>query len=66
MVKMKRRDFVKSTGATGLPATLDAGKIADMVILDANPLETMENVGKLAAVLQAGRLVYATGNVKET
>jgi imidazolonepropionase-like amidohydrolase len=46
--------------------TLDPGKIADLVILDANPLETMENMGKLAAVLQAGRLVFTRGNVKET
>lgn len=46
--------------------TLDAGKIADAVFLDANPLDTMENVAKVTAVIQSGRLVYTVGQVIET
>jgi len=44
--------------------TLDPGKIADMVFLDANPLENMENMLSTAGVLQAGRLVYTKGKLK--
>jgi imidazolonepropionase-like amidohydrolase len=44
--------------------TLDAGKIADMVFLEANPLEDMENMAKIAGVLQTGRLVYTKGQLK--
>ncbi len=46
--------------------TIDANKIADLVMLDANPLETTGNMGKIAAVLQAGRLVHTTGKVTGT
>ncbi len=71
---MKPEDVLRSATAVNAEiirmddslGTLDAGKIADMVLLDGNPLENMENVGKVEAVLQSGRLVYTKGGVKET
>ena len=35
--------------------TLEAGKAADMVILDQDPLKDIRNVGKIAGVVLRGR-----------
>ena len=37
--------------------TVDAGKRGDLVLLDANPLEDIGNVGRIAAVVMNGRLL---------
>ena len=37
--------------------TIEKGKIADLVLLDANPLENISGLRLIAAVLQGGRLV---------
>jgi hypothetical protein len=36
--------------------TVDVGKVADLVLLSANPLEDIANVGKIEAVVSRGRL----------
>lgn len=36
--------------------TVETGKIADLVLLDANPLESIANTTKIAAVVYAGKL----------
>jgi imidazolonepropionase-like amidohydrolase len=36
--------------------TVEQGKIADLVLLDANPLEDIENTTKIAAVVEGGKL----------
>jgi tetratricopeptide (TPR) repeat protein len=36
--------------------TIDKGKIADLVLLDANPLDEIDNTKKIAAVVSAGKL----------
>lgn len=36
--------------------TVEQGKIADLVLLNANPLEDIENTTKIAAVVQGGKL----------
>ena len=38
-------------------ATLEAGKVADLLVLDANPLEDVGNVGRLSGVMARGRWV---------
>ena len=41
--------------------TVEKGKLADMVILDADPLEDIRNIGRISQVLKAGRVVAGTG-----
>ncbi len=35
-----------------------AGKVADLVLLDANPLDDIRNTRKISAVVFNGRLLY--------
>src|ERR1700678_3626926 len=37
--------------------TLEAGKYADLVVLDANPLQDIENARKISSVMKAGKTI---------
>ncbi len=45
--------FLEKTGELG---SIEAGKTADLVLLDANPLDDIANTTKIAAVVANGRL----------
>ena len=47
----------RSLGLEKVHGTVDAGKRADLVLLDANPLDDIANVGRIHAVIVNGRLL---------
>jgi len=43
-------------GLEGESGTIEAGKRADLVILDGNPLDAISNVRRVRSVVAAGRM----------
>lgn len=49
------RNAAEYFGAAGEVGTVEAGKRADLVLLDANPLQTVANASRIAGVMVRGR-----------
>jgi imidazolonepropionase-like amidohydrolase len=52
-------------GLSNSLGTIEVGKIADLVLLEADPIQDIHNTTRIAAVIQKGRLVWGKpeGNV---
>jgi len=48
-------------GQQNILGTVEKGKLADMVILDADPLQDIRNTQRISAVLKSGRVVSGSG-----
>jgi imidazolonepropionase-like amidohydrolase len=51
------RNPARFLGLIGSLGTVEKGKIADLVLLEANPLEAIGNTRKIAAVISGGRFI---------
>jgi imidazolonepropionase-like amidohydrolase len=54
-IQAATRNPAKFLGKLNTLGTIEKGKIADLVLLEANPLESISNTQKIAAVVVNGR-----------
>ena len=54
---VKAANAAEFLGQAGSLGTVTPGKLADVVLLDANPLEAIENIRRIRAVVTDGRLL---------
>jgi imidazolonepropionase-like amidohydrolase len=54
------RDAARYLGLAGTMGTVEAGKVADLVVLDANPLDDIRNMQRIHAVVVRGRYIGPT------
>ncbi len=56
-LQIASRNAAAYYGKLDSQGTVEKGKLADLVLLDANPLESIENTQKISAVVVNGRLL---------
>ena len=61
---MTTRDAAEFLGTTSTMGTVDVGKNADLVLLDANPVDDAAGLHQVSAVVRDGRH-YSTADLAE-
>jgi imidazolonepropionase-like amidohydrolase len=54
------RNAAMFLGRSRTEGTVERGKLANLVVLDGNPLTDIANIARVSAVVQAGRLIQQT------
>lgn len=57
MLRAATINIAQAYGVAGDLGSIEAGKIADLLLLDANPLQSVENYARIAQVIQNGVIV---------
>jgi imidazolonepropionase-like amidohydrolase len=57
VLQIATRNAADYVGKLDSMGTIEKGKIADLVLLDANPLESIDNAAKIRSVIVNGRLL---------
>jgi imidazolonepropionase-like amidohydrolase len=57
IIKIATKNGAKALSIINQTGTIESGKQADILILSANPIEDIENIGKLDAVISNGRII---------
>jgi imidazolonepropionase-like amidohydrolase len=55
---MATSDAAAALGIGDRVGTIQPGKLADLVLLDGDPLQDIESVGRVDLVVKEGRVVY--------
>jgi imidazolonepropionase-like amidohydrolase len=59
VLESSTRNVAEFFGTAKDRGTIEAGKIADLVLLEASPLERIENTSRIAGVMVGGRWIDA-------
>ena len=62
VLQMTTRDAAEFLGTTSTMGSVDVGKNADLVLLDANPIDAVANLHQISAVIRNGRH-YCAGDL---
>jgi imidazolonepropionase-like amidohydrolase len=66
VIDIATQNGAEALGINGTVGTLEIGKQADMIILDADPLENISNTKTIEAVIADGRFVGRYNNSSQS
>jgi imidazolonepropionase-like amidohydrolase len=58
ILRMATSDAATALGISDRVGTIESGKLADLVLLDGNPVSDIEALGHVDLVMKEGRIVY--------
>ena len=58
ILRMVTSDAATALGISDRVGTIEPGKLADLVLLDGDPIADIEALGRVELVMKEGRIVY--------